>query len=57
MSIQSFGFTSRPLIERVKEHFRGKTVASDHIINCKNYKNENITVNYFIIFKEIRNKL
>ena len=41
-SIQYIGFTSRPLVERTKEHLKGKTAVSDHISNCnvcKNLKN------------------
>ena len=52
-SIQYVGFTSRPLIERVKEDRKGKTAVSDHISICKN---ERITVNNFGILKECRKK-
>ena len=37
-SIQYIGFTSRPLVERVKEHLKGKTAVSDHISNCNIWK-------------------
>ena len=56
-SIEHIGFTSRPLIERVKEHLKGKTAVFDHISNCFVCKNERITVNNFGILKECRNKL
>ena len=56
-SIQYIGFTSRPLIERVKEHLKGKTAVSDHISNCNICKDERITVNNFSSLKECRNKL
>ena len=56
-SIKYNGFTSRPLVERVKEHLKGKTAVSDHISNCNICKNERITVNNFGILKECRNKL
>ena len=46
-SIQYIGFTSRPLVERVKEHLKGNTAVSDHISNCNICKNKNITVNNF----------
>ena len=39
-SIQYIGFTSRPLVERVKEHLKGKTAVSDHNSNCNVCKNE-----------------
>ena len=55
-SIQYIGFTSRPLVERIKEHLKGKTAVSDHISNCNVCKNEKITVNNFGILKECRNK-
>ena len=38
-SIQYIGFTSRPLIEIVKEYLKGKSAISDHISNCNNCKN------------------
>ena len=55
-SIQYIGFTSRPLVERVKEHLKGNTAVSDHISNCNICKNKNITVNNFEILKKWRNK-
>ena len=55
-SIQYIGFTSRPLVERIKEHLKGKTSVSDHISNCNVCKNEKITANNFGILKECRNK-
>ena len=54
-SIQYIGFTSR-LLERIKEHLKGKTAVSDHISNCNVCKNEKTTVNNFGILKECRNK-
>ena len=56
-SIKHIGFTSRPLIERVKNHFKGKTAVSDQISNCNVWKNEKITVNNLGSLKECRNKL
>ena len=55
-SIQYIGFTSRLLVEILKEHLKGKTTVSDHISNCNICKNENITVNNFRILKECTNK-
>ena len=55
-SIKYIRLTWRPLIERVKEHLKGKTAVSDHISNCKVCKNERLTVNNFDILKECRNK-
>ena len=55
-SIQYIGFTSRPLTERVKEHLRGRTAVSDHIINCNTCKNEKLSVKNFMILKECKNK-
>ena len=46
-SIQYIGFTSRPLVRRVKEHLKGNTAVSDHISNCDVCRNKNITVNNF----------
>ena len=54
-SIQYIGFTSRPLVERVKEHLKGKTAVSDHISNFNVYKNEKTTVNNFGFLKEFEN--
>ena len=53
----SYHNTSRPLVERVKEHLKGKTAVSDHISNCNICKNEKITVYNFGILKECRNKI
>ena len=50
-SIQYIGFTSRSLVERIKEHLKGKTSVSDHISNCNVCKNEKITANNFGILK------
>ena len=55
-SIQYIGFTSRPLVERVKEHLKGNKAVSDHISNCDICRNKNITVNNFGILKKCRNK-
>ena len=55
-SIQYIGFTSRPLIERVKEHLKGKTAVSDHISNCDVCKNERISVDNFGILRECTSK-
>ena len=49
-------FTSRPLVERVKEHLKGKTAVSDHISNCNTCKNKKLTVNNFGILKKCKNK-
>ena len=47
-SIQYIRVTSRPLVERVKEHYlKSKTTVSDHISNCNVCKNKKITVNNF----------
>ena len=46
------GFTSRPLVEKVKEHLKVKVAVSNHISNCNICKNEIITVNNFGILKE-----
>ena len=54
-SIQCIGFTSKPLIERVKEHLKGEAAVSDHINNCNICKDERTTVNNFDILKECRN--
>ena len=55
-SIQYIGFTTRPLTERVKEHLRGRTAVSDHIINCNTCKNEKLSVKNFMVLKECKNK-
>ena len=55
-SFKHTGFTSRPLIERIKNNFKGKTAVSDQISNCNVCKNERITVNNFGILKERRKK-
>ena len=46
-SIQYTKFTLRPLLERVKEHLKGKTAVSDHNSNYKIYKNESRTFTPF----------
>ena len=46
-NIQCIGFTSRPLLERVKEDLKDKTAVSDHINNCNICKNERITIKNF----------
>ena len=55
--IQYIEIFSRPLIEKAKEHIKGKTAVSDHISNCNIGQNERIIVNNFGILKECRNKL
>ena len=55
-SLQYIGFPSRSLIERVKEHLKGKTAVSDNVSNCNVCKIERITVKNFGILKECRNK-
>ena len=55
-SILYIGFTSRLLIERVKEYLRGRTAVSDRIINCNNCKNEQLSVHNFKVLKECKNK-
>ena len=50
-------YTSRSLIERAKEHLRGKTAVSVHIINCNKCKNEKLNVNNFEVLKECKNKI
>ena len=55
-SIQYIGFTSRLLVERIKEHLKGKTAVSDQISNCNICYNKKMTVNNFWILKECRNK-
>ena len=52
-SIRYIGFTSRPLIERIKEHLKIKTAVSDHIIDYNTYKNIKLTVKNL---KEYKNK-
>ena len=39
-SIQCVGFTSKPLVERVKEYLKFKIAISDRISNCNVCKNE-----------------
>ena len=56
-STQYIGFTSRSLVERVKEHLKKKTDESDHSSICNIFKDERITVYVFGILKECRNKL
>ena len=56
-NIQYIGFTSKPLIVRVKEHLKGKTAVSDYISNCNICKNWRIAFNFSGILKERRNKL
>ena len=53
-SIQCIGFTSRPLIEKVKEHLLGRTAVSDHIVNCNDCKNEKLSANNFKILKQCK---
>ena len=55
-SIKYIGFTSRPLVEKVKKHLKGNTAISDNTSNCNICKNKNITVNNFGILKKCRNK-
>ena len=55
-SIQYIGFTSRPLVEKVKKQLKGNTAVSDHISKYNICKNKNIPFNNFKIFKKCRNK-
>ena len=55
--IRYIGYTSRLLIERTNEHFRGNTAISDHIASCVKCKHERLTVHNFKVLKECNNKL
>ena len=52
--IHYIGYTSRLLIEKTNEHFRGNTAISDHIACCVKSK---ITVHNSKVLKECNNKL
>ena len=55
-SIKYTGFTSKPLVEIVKERLKGKTAVSYYINSFNICKIEIKTVYNFGIFKEFRNK-
>ena len=46
---QYVGFKSRLQIEWIKDHLRGRTDVSEHILNCDYCKNERHSVNNFNI--------
>ena len=49
--IHYIGYTSRLLIERTNEPFRGSTAISDHIASCVKFRNEKLTVHNFKVLK------